>query len=146
MYGLRADGERKSWNSSPSARAPGQRRPRRRPPRVPTPPTRLPGGGHHPAGQRPRPVQPGEALHHLPEPEGRKARDRQHSPAGAEKHAHARNPMSRERTMRKAALALAALWLVTAGTVSAADPPPSRGPPAATDLPANAGTISTHEK
>src|SRR4030066_206757 len=110
----------------------GGRVPPGRPPaRVRPRPARLPGGGHHPAGQRPRPVQPGEALHHLPEPEGREARDRQHSPAGAEKHAHVRNPMSRERTMRKAALALAALWLVTAGPPSAPGPPPSRGPPGA---------------
>ena len=48
--------------------------------------------------------------------------------------------------MRKAALALAALWLVTAGTVSAADPPLSGGPPAAADIPATAGTIGTNEK
>ena len=35
--------------------------------------------------------------------------------------------------MRKVALALAALWLVTAGTVSAADPPTTGSPPAAVD-------------
>jgi general secretion pathway protein D len=51
--------------------------------------------------------------------------------------------MSRERTMRKVALALAALWIVTAGTVSAADPPLSGSPPAATDIPA---TVGTNEK
>jgi general secretion pathway protein D len=54
--------------------------------------------------------------------------------------------MSRENTMRKVALALAALWLVTAGTLSAADPPTAGITPAAVDnLPATSAA-DTSEK
>ena len=44
--------------------------------------------------------------------------------------------------MRNVALALAALWLFTAGTISAADPPTSGSPPGAAEAQAAAGAIA----
>jgi general secretion pathway protein D len=54
--------------------------------------------------------------------------------------------MSRENAMRKSALALAALWLVTAGTVSAADPPTAGSPPGAVETQAAPGTADGNAK
>jgi general secretion pathway protein D len=54
--------------------------------------------------------------------------------------------MSRENTMRKVALALAALWLFTAGTVSAADPPTDGSTPAAVDNRSATSAADTIEK
>ena len=48
--------------------------------------------------------------------------------------------------MRKVALALAALWLVTAGTVSAADPPTAGSPPGAAETQAAPGTADGNAK
>ncbi|MGZ8474358.1 MAG: type II secretion system secretin GspD, partial [Candidatus Deferrimicrobiaceae bacterium] len=48
--------------------------------------------------------------------------------------------------MRKTALALAALWLFTAGTVSAADPPTAGSTPAAVDNPSATSAADTSEK
>ncbi|MGZ8463152.1 MAG: hypothetical protein ACXW4I_09495, partial [Candidatus Deferrimicrobiaceae bacterium] len=48
--------------------------------------------------------------------------------------------------MRKTALALAALWLATAGTVSAADPPTAGSPPGAIETQAAAGTADVNVK
>jgi len=48
--------------------------------------------------------------------------------------------------MRKLALALAALWLVTAGTVSAADPPTAGSPPTTVETQAAPGTADGNAK